>query len=90
MIIRQIDRAAAQLDLRRFTGQAGDEGKARRDRLAAVSGVFAYEGFAITQAIGQQDGRAVFFQRLGDIAPGRMHRHGEKSESHDPPAGRRL
>ena len=80
--LRKVAGAGGQLDGLGGVDQRGQEHHRVGDVLGRVGQVFADEHIVQAQAVGQDDGLAVFAQRLHGVPPEGMHRHHEHSESH--------
>ena len=82
MLLRQIGGAGGELDVPGVADQRGQKQQAVGDVLGALGEVLADEGIVKAEFVGEDDGLAVFAQRIGGAALERVHGHGEVAESH--------
>ncbi len=82
MVMAQIDRAGAQLDVLGLIRDRGQEHHRVRHRLEGVGDVLAHIGFGKAQLVGEQERLAVLAQGLGKGSGFGMQRHGEIGEVH--------
>src|ERR1700722_12133867 len=88
MVERQINHRRAEFYLRGEAGERRAEHQARRNVLGEIGEMLAAIAFAVAQSVGEDEGLAVFPQRLGIGTRQRVDRHDEEAELHRISPGR--
>jgi hypothetical protein len=83
MVVGQVDRARAELDVLGLVEKPGNEDQGGRDRFRRIGHVLAEVPFDEAQAIRNEREFAILLERLGQRAIDRMDRHREEAKLHE-------
>src|SRR3984957_18529015 len=82
MVERQVHHRGAKLDLSGVACERSAEHQARRNVLGEIGQMLAAIAFAVAELVGEDEGLAIFPQRLGVGTRQRMDGHDEEAELH--------